>query len=202
MSMIPTGVGLSPRTRDLPARLLQRIVRWMPGDRAEWGAAMIAELDEVEACADRWRFALGCMTVALHPPRREKEVLAMANGLTQRCSARPGTAALLGALCVVPFVLANAIVANSIEPFFSMIRPNAHTSAREYVLLAVVLLVMPVGAYVALRPSLLRSRDGKRRFLLLNAVVALLLVSGFVVVSIALGSEIYACDVLQIPNCD
>lgn len=126
----------------------------------------------------------------------------MANGWMQSISTRPGGAAVLGALCLVPFAVANAIVANRIEPFFSVLRPGAHTSGGEYLLLAVLLLLMPAGAYVALRPALRRGADGKRRFLVLNVMMAVLLVTGFAAVGIALGSEIYACDVLQVPNCD
>jgi hypothetical protein len=115
---------------------------------------------------------------------------------------RPGSAALAGLLFVLPFFIANAIVANRIEPFFSLIRPGLHTSAREYVMLAIVLLLLPLGAYIALSPMLRRGADGTRRFYLLNSAIAALLLIAFAVISIALGSEIYRCDVLKIPNCD
>jgi uncharacterized membrane protein len=115
---------------------------------------------------------------------------------------RPGSAALAGFLFVLPFFIANAIVGNRIEPFFSLIRPGLHTSAREYVLLAIVLLLLPAGAFIALSPMLRRGADGTRRFYLLNGLIAALLLVAFAVLSIALGSEIYRCDVLKIPNCD
>src|SRR5688500_1827851 len=115
-------------------------------------------------------------------------------------SMKPGTAALIGGLFMVPFAAANAIVGNRIEPFFSFIRPDAHTSAREYVLLAVVLACLPVGAFIAVQP-MLRGADG-RRFHLANAAVALVLLALFVFLSVGLGADIYRCDVLQIPNCD
>lgn len=95
----------------------------------------------------------------------------------------------------------NAIVANRIEPYFSLIRPGPHTSAREYVLLFVVMFLILVGAFVAARP-LLRKADGTRRFYAVNAVFAAFLCLAFVVLSGALGTEIYRCDVLKIPNCD
>lgn len=69
----------------------------------------------------------------------------------------PGVAALLGALCVLPFVVANAIVANRIEPFFSFIRAGPHTSAVEVLVLAIVVARLPLGAFVAARPLLARS---------------------------------------------
>ena len=116
-------------------------------------------------------------------------------------STKPGAAALIGGLFMVPFAAANAIVGNRIEPFFSFIRPEGHTSAFEYVLLAVVLACLPVGAFVAAEPMLRRRTDG-RRVHLVNLAVALALLVLFVILSIGLGSDIYRCDVLQIPNCD
>ncbi len=63
----------------------------------------------------------------------------------------------------------NAIVANRIEPYFSLIRPGPHTSPREYVLLFVVVCLIPVGAFVAARPLLRKEADGTRRFYAMNA---------------------------------
>lgn len=110
--------------------------------------------------------------------------------------------ALSGLLFALPFVTMNAIVANRIEPYFSFIRPGLHTSPREYVLLCVVVFLIPVGAFVAARPLLLKGTDGTRRFYAMNAVLAAFLCLAFVVLSGALGTEIYRCDVLGIPNCD
>lgn len=117
-------------------------------------------------------------------------------------STHPKLAALTGGLLIVPFVVLNAIVGNRIEPFFSLIRPGIHTSALEYVLLAVVLLLMPVGSFVAMRPMLGKRADGKRRLHLLNGIVAAIMLSVFLLLATGLGVEIYRCDVLQIPNCD
>jgi hypothetical protein len=55
---------------DLPRRLLTRAVRRMPAARAEWGAAMLAELAQLRHPLTRWQFALGCLRVALFPPRK------------------------------------------------------------------------------------------------------------------------------------
>ena len=115
---------------------------------------------------------------------------------------RPSIAAFTGSLFVLPFLAANAIVGGRIEPLFSLIRPGVHTSAREYVLLAVVLSLIPVGAFIAARPMFHSSIDGHRRFYPVNAVVAGLMCVMFVAVSFGLGSDIYRCDVLGIPNCD
>jgi hypothetical protein len=114
----------------------------------------------------------------------------------------PTLAALRGLFLVLPFVTMNAIVGNRIEPFFSLIRPGIHTSPREYVLLFSVVLLIAVGAFLAARPLLQKGTDGKRRFHAVNAIVATLLCMAFVAVSVGLGSDIYRCDILRIPNCD
>jgi len=119
-----------------------------------------------------------------------------------RLATHPGLSAATGAMLMLPFLAANAIVGHRIEPFFSLIRPGPQTSAREYVLLAVVLLCLPAGAFVALRPMLGRGPDGRRRIYFVNGLLAAFLIVVFLTISIALGSEIYRCDVLQIPNCD
>ena len=114
----------------------------------------------------------------------------------------PRSAAVTGIHFILPFFILNAIVGNRIEPLFSLIRPGVHTSPREYVLLAIVLLLFPVGAFIALSPTLRKDAGGTRRFYLLNALIAALLLAVFAMISIGLGSDIYRCDVLQVPNCD
>ncbi len=114
----------------------------------------------------------------------------------------PKSAALAGFLFAVPFLVMNTIVGSQIEPFYSLIRPDIHTSPFEYVLLAIILLLLPVGAFIAARPMFQKREDGKRKFYLVNTILAAILVTGFVALSIGLGSDIYRCDVLLIPNCD
>ena len=109
--------------------------------------------------------------------------------------------ALLGASLALPFLIVNAIVGNRVEPFFSMIRPGLHTSGFEYVLLTVLLLCLPAGAFIALRPILV-GRQERRPIHLLNGVLATVMLVFFVAVCIGLGTDIYRCDVLLIPNCD
>ena len=46
-----------------------------------------------------------------------------------------------------------------------------------------------------------RPRTGRRTIYLLNGIIAALLLVAFAMLSIGLGSGIYRCDVLQIPNC-
>ncbi len=114
----------------------------------------------------------------------------------------PKSAALMGLLFVVPLIALNQIVGDRIEPFFSLIRPGVHTSPLEYILLPIVLLLLPVGAFIAIRPMLRKEADAKRKFYPVNGILAALLLVVFVLISVAFGSEIYRCEILQIPNCD
>ena len=80
-----------------------------------------------------------------------------------RAPGTPTAAALKGGLFIVPFLAANAIVANRIEPFFSFIRPGPHTNSFEYVLLFGVIGCMPIGAFIAARPLFRRGAVAGRR---------------------------------------
>lgn len=111
-------------------------------------------------------------------------------------------AAGAGLLFALPFATLNLIVAKRVDPFFSWIRPGLHTSPLEYGLLAMTLLLLPAGAMQALGPSLRRGPGGKRTLRVANLAAAALLLTAFLAISGALGSEIYACEVLQAPNCD
>jgi len=101
-----------------------------------------------------------------------------------------------------PFLLLNTVVALRLEPYFTMLRPGPHTGPVEIPLLVVVLLLMPVGAFVALRPLRSADVDGRRSVPIVNVLVALVLVGGFLVIGGALGEEIVRCDVLGVPRCD
>lgn len=116
--------------------------------------------------------------------------------------AHPRWSALTGSLFLLPFLILNAIVANRIEPIFALIRPGPHTSLQEYALLAVALMLLPMGAVVAAWPAWQRHTAGARRRLVVNAIVAVALLAIFFLLAMTLGSEIYRCDVLKIPNCD
>jgi hypothetical protein len=133
---------------------------------------------------------------------REYILLITQGEIMQNRISNPISAALVGLLFMAPFVFLNAIVGNRIEPFFSLIRPGIHTGPYEYPLLFFVLLLIPVGSFIAIRPMFQQEAEGKRKFYLLNVLLAALLLIVFVTLSVALGSEIYRCDILQIPNCD
>jgi hypothetical protein len=54
---------------DLPAVVVEWAARLLSVDRAEWGQAMLGELEQYKGLA-RWRFALGCAAAVVGLPRR------------------------------------------------------------------------------------------------------------------------------------
>jgi hypothetical protein len=60
------GVALS--TLDGPGWLLAAATATLPAARRDWGAAMTAELGQVQGGVSRWRFAAGCARAAVWPP--------------------------------------------------------------------------------------------------------------------------------------
>ena len=79
--MCPVGIGIALIRRyaqDVPAGsavrgdMPERLLRWAAGllsaRRAEWGHAMLGELDHIDGRGRRWRFAAGCAGAALLLP--------------------------------------------------------------------------------------------------------------------------------------
>ena len=124
--------------------------------------------------------------------------------IMKNIATNPGWAALVGFLFVVPFLTLNTIVGAQIEPFYSLLRPaGSHPGLLEFLLLFILLLLLPlVGAFIAARPMFGKKPEGEKRFYLLNFIVAVVLLTGSIGLSIGLGREVYRCDVLKIPNCD
>lgn len=133
---------------------------------------------------------------------KEQALVMKQEGAMKNITTNPKSAAFIGLLFIVPLIALNQIIGDRIEPFFSLIRPGVHTSPLEYVLLPIVLLLLPVGAFIAARPMLRKKADGERKLYLVNGTLAALLLVVFVLISVAFGSEIYRCEILQIPNCD
>jgi hypothetical protein len=151
---------------------------------------------------DGFSFVLSTFIETASGIMREHVLIISQGDAMKTISSSPGLAALIGFLCSMPFIVMNALVGNQVEPFLSFIRPNGHTSTFEYGLLAFVLLLLPLGAFITLRPMLQKQRDEKRKLYVFNIILALVLFAGFSMISMSLGSDIYRCDVLQIPNCD
>lgn len=61
--------AVADRSRvDMPETVLTAAVSRLPGDRRDWGSAMVAEMTVVRGPLPRWWFALGGLRVALLPP--------------------------------------------------------------------------------------------------------------------------------------
>ena len=60
------AVPAGPAVRgDVPERLLRWAAGLLSAQRAEWGHAMVGELDRIDGRGRRWRFAAGCAGAAL-----------------------------------------------------------------------------------------------------------------------------------------
>jgi len=66
---------------DGPGWLLAAAAATLPADRRDWGAAMAAELAQVQDRASRWRFAAGCARAAVFPPRGSRVAVLVAGAL-------------------------------------------------------------------------------------------------------------------------
>jgi hypothetical protein len=72
LALFRRSVPLSPAgpevRDDVPARLLRWAAGLLSAQRAEWGQAMLGELDHIDGWGRRWRFAAGCAGAALLLP--------------------------------------------------------------------------------------------------------------------------------------
>jgi hypothetical protein len=110
------------------------------------------------------------------------------------------SAAFIGFLFSLPFILVNFVVSLRIEPFYSFLGtvPAVRNST---IFLLLLLLLFPVGAFIAIQP-MLKTSNGKRKFYPINIGLALILLIVFLFLFSALIGDTYRCDVLKIPNCD
>lgn len=111
------------------------------------------------------------------------------------------SAAIKGFLYVLPFFVVNLIVGLRIEPLYSLLGAIP-LIRRSPIIPLLLLLLFPIGAWVALRPIWSKNAQGKRTVYILNGFVAFVMLSVFLVIGAALGEEWYRCDVMKIPNCD
>src|SRR5207302_1009489 len=67
-----TDSALSPAGPAARGDVPERLLRWAAGllsaQRAEWGQAMLGELDHIDGRGPRWRFSAGCAGAALLLP--------------------------------------------------------------------------------------------------------------------------------------
>ncbi|MET0833014.1 MAG: hypothetical protein ABWZ62_03480, partial [Actinomycetota bacterium] len=80
-----TGARLS--TLDGPGWLLVAAAGILPADRRDWGAAMAAELAQVEDRRARWRFAVGCARTAVFPPRGSRAAVGISGAVAVAATA-------------------------------------------------------------------------------------------------------------------
>jgi hypothetical protein len=120
--------------------------------------------------------------------------------------ATPRSAALVGIPFALPFVSLNAIAASRLEPFYTAFTAvgldNVSGFGAGLVIFASVFLLLPLGAFIALRPLLQGRTRGAFGWAIAEIAVAAVLMALFLLVSVGLGEEIYRCEILQIPNCD
>lgn len=176
---------------DVPRLLLAVAVRWMPGERREWGAAMLAELAQLQNLSTRWRFALGCACVALFPPRKGRLLQTIMNQKIKSIVTTLGSAALISFILTLPFAILESLN-NTIT------RQNAP----GLIALFGVMWLLPTAFIVILAPIARTIRAGNsilaRPISLLFRVAFLVLIAwmwGFAVI------DQLPCF-LGVPNCD
>jgi hypothetical protein len=93
---------------DGPGLLLAAATATLPAGRRDWGAAMAAELTQVQERAARWRFAAGCASAAVFPPGSNRAAVvvtgALAVGATTAAALVTGAALPAGRVFGLTFV--------------------------------------------------------------------------------------------------
>lgn len=117
-------------------------------------------------------------------------------------SLNPNIAVAVAVLLFVPLFTLNLFAVGNYPGFDHFFRDVFSLSAYSNnplgsAIVHAAVLLLPLGAYVALRPVFVL-----RRALPLNLLIGILLLAAFVVFVGAMGQEAYRCDVLQIPKCD
>jgi hypothetical protein len=73
--------GAKLAAQDGPGWLLAAAAATLPADRRDWGAAMAAELTQMQDRPARWRFAAGCARAAVFPPGGSRAAVGVAGAL-------------------------------------------------------------------------------------------------------------------------
>jgi hypothetical protein len=119
---------------------------------------------------------------------------------------KPNRSALIAFLLTLPIgILLSAILfkISAFETFLKSFLTNDGSTPNIFGFIYMIggLLALPAGLVITLLP-MLKPKKGKRRFYILNAAVAILIVILMIPTWGELAGEIYRCDVLHIPNCD
>jgi len=148
-----------------------------------------------------WMFVETAMGIV-----REHLLILLEGDVMKNVHVNPRSAALIAFLFTLPFMVLNTIAGKQIEPFFSIFEVNTAGGFWDHpvghVSLVVALLLLPIGAIIALWPIFQKGADGRRKLHLMNILLAAALLCLFFLISGALLEEIYRCNILLIPNCD
>ncbi|HEY8459812.1 MAG TPA: hypothetical protein VIM99_05490 [Blastocatellia bacterium] len=176
---------------DIPRLLLTAAVRWMPAERGEWGAAMLAELAQLQRSSTRWRFALGCACAALSAPRRGGRLQPVMNQKIRSVITTLGLAALIGFILVLPLVI--------LQFTFSTVKGQ---NVPDLIALFGLMWLLSMAFVVILAPIMRTVRAGNN---VLTRPIGLLFRGAFLVI-IAWGWGLLLIDQLPcflgVPNCD
>jgi hypothetical protein len=176
----------------------------MPAGRRDWGAAMLAELAQLQNPSARWRFALGCAQAALFPPGRG----GLMNDTIKKSIANPRAAALIGLILSLPLPSILLIASFEIEPLNSFLKSlfteagGSRNSTFAIIFLLGGLMLLPIAAVITLRPVVRGLRAGAGVTanpvnLLLGAAIFIFLAT----ITIVFVVDQYPCWV-GVPNCD
>lgn len=112
-------------------------------------------------------------------------------------STEPKLALFLGIFFALPFFILNALVAINAPAVLKLLRPDAHTTGSEQILIFGLISLVCIGGLISLYPAI-----KTRRLVILNIVVGVLLIGFSVMAGYGLGIDVYHCNILKIPNCD
>jgi hypothetical protein len=132
VSLIAWWKSRSPHRRDVAEIILAAAVQSMPADRAEWGRAMLAELEYLEGAWARFWFAIGCARAAVFPP-----------------DGRFGLLSVLLPLLALPLLYVIALAADVLmhvhDPSSSYFMPAGLISASLLMTLGLLISGLPLG---------------------------------------------------------
>jgi hypothetical protein len=99
--------------QDFASRSLAAALQCMPAERAEWGQAMLAELNHLEGRRSRFCFEVGCVRKALFPPAAKPAPIEVPRLLPQS-GIHCGMLSVALPPMALPFLFVSALVADAI----------------------------------------------------------------------------------------